>query len=452
MNYVIVDIETTGGNPKQSKVTEIAMYKHNGEEIIDHYETLINPEIEIPEFICRLTGITDKMVENSPKFYEIAKKIIEFTEDSVFVAHNVSFDYNVLRYEFKSLGFDFRRPHLCTVKTSRIVIPGHDSYSLGKLSRSLGIEIVGRHRAGGDALATAKLFDILIKTDVNNLKTFIQEDIKTKFLHPKLDIDLLDEIPDKSGLFYFYNEENQLLYQGKAKHIKRKINQHLKNVKTKKGAELIKDVAKIEYTLTGSETIATLIETSQLKKQIPPFNTKLKFPYGIFAFENSHGYLNIQLGVTSKNNMEPILLFQSKKEATSIFHHLTNRYSLCQNLEDSVKEICLSFSKGNCGGACLGKESLMEYNQRAQKLIKQANLEDLSFAIIENGRQKGEKSIIIVENGRYLGYGYAPFHAQFSGLEKLKRYIDIYEEDRYTLSIIHNHIQSLDERNIFYFV
>jgi DNA polymerase III subunit epsilon len=452
MNYVIVDIETTGGNPKQSKVTEIAMYKHNGVEIIDHYETLINPEMEIPEFICRLTGITDEMVENAPKFYEIAKKIIEFTEDCVFVAHNVSFDYNVLRYEFKGLGFDFRRPHLCTVKTARIVIPGHDSYSLGKLSRSLGIEIVGRHRAGGDALATAKLFDILIKKDTNQLKNFVQEDIKTNLLHPKLDIDLLDEIPDRSGLYYFFNEENQLIFQGKAKHIKRKINQHLKNSKTKKGAELMKGVARIEFTLTGSETIATLIETSQLKKQVPPFNTKPKFPYGIFAFENSHGYLNIQVGSMAKNNMEPILLFQSKKEASFIFERLIHRHALCQYLEDNLKDSCNSFVKGYCSGACIGKELQEDYNERAQKLIKQANLEGLSFAIIENGRQKGEKSIIIVENGRYLGFGYAPFHAQFSGLEKLKRYIDIYQEDEFTLSILHNHIQTLDERNIFYFV
>ena len=169
MNFVIVDVETTGGSPKNSKITELAMYKYDGEKIIDEFVTLVNPEQQIPEFIVRLTGITDEMVENAPKFYEIAKKVLEFTDDCIFVAHNVAFDYGMFRHEFKSLGFDFRLPHLCTVRASRYVIPGHASYSLGKLSRALEIEIVGRHRAGGDALATTKLFDLIYHKDLENI-------------------------------------------------------------------------------------------------------------------------------------------------------------------------------------------------------------------------------------------------------------------------------------------
>ena len=137
MHYAIVDIETTGGSPKASKITEIAIYKHNGKEIIDEYVTLINPEMKIPEFIVRLTGISDRMVETAPKFYEVARKIIEFTEECIFVAHNVGFDYGIIRQEFKTLGYDYRKPHLCTVRASRYVIPGMESYSLGKLSRNL---------------------------------------------------------------------------------------------------------------------------------------------------------------------------------------------------------------------------------------------------------------------------------------------------------------------------
>ena len=136
MNYAIVDIETTGGSPKSSKITEIAIYKHDGKEVIDEFVTLINPEMPIPPFIVNLTGINDEMVKDSPKFYEIAKDIVEFTKDCVFVAHNVGFDYGIIRHEFRSLGFDYRRPHLCTVRASRYVIPGHDSYSLGKLTVS----------------------------------------------------------------------------------------------------------------------------------------------------------------------------------------------------------------------------------------------------------------------------------------------------------------------------
>ena len=220
MNYVIIDIETTGGSPKSSKITEIAIYKHNGVSVIDEFSSLVDPEMKIPEFIVRLTGISDKMVEGQPKFFEIAKKIIEFTEGCIFVAHNVGFDYGIIRHEFKSLGFDYRRPHLCTVRASRYVIPGMESYSLGKLSRSLGIEIIGRHRAGGDALATAHLFTMLIDKDPGNLESFIQQEVNPKILHPNLDLETLDELPGKAGVYKFYNDLNQLIYIGKSKHIK----------------------------------------------------------------------------------------------------------------------------------------------------------------------------------------------------------------------------------------
>lgn len=184
MHFVIIDVETTGGSVNASKITELAIYKFDGEKIIDEFVTLVNPEIPIPEFIVRLTGISDHMVAKAPKFYEIAKKVIEFCEGCVFVAHNVAFDYGMFRSEFKTLGYDFRFPHLCTVKAARLIIPGHESYSLGKLTRSLGISIKGRHRAGGDALATAELFQIMHAKDQESLIGLIQTEINPKKFTP----------------------------------------------------------------------------------------------------------------------------------------------------------------------------------------------------------------------------------------------------------------------------
>jgi DNA polymerase-3 subunit epsilon len=173
--YAVVDIETTGGNFKTGKITEIAIYVFNGTEIIDSFSTLINPECEIPFFITNLTGIipanvieltgiTNQMVANSPKFYEVARKIVEITANRIFVAHNASFDYNFIKKEFEDLGFDFSRKTLCTVKLSRKHRPNHKSYSLGKICDELGIEVNGRHRAAGDALATVKLLDKILKS------------------------------------------------------------------------------------------------------------------------------------------------------------------------------------------------------------------------------------------------------------------------------------------------
>ncbi|MBM3456327.1 MAG: exonuclease, partial [Bacteroidetes bacterium] len=294
MNYVIVDVETTGGSPKTSKITELAMFKHDGEKVIDEFISLLNPEQVIPDFIVRLTGITDKMVENAPKFYEVAKKIIEFTDGCIFVAHNVSFDYGMIRSEFKNLGFDFRMPHLCTVRSSRYVIPGHASYSLGKLSASLGIEIDGRHRASGDALATTKLFDLLLRKDNNRLEKFIQQEVNPKNVHPNLDLEILDEIPNKAGVYKFLNEFNQIIYIGKSIHIKKRVEQHLRNTKSVKGLKLIQDIVRIEYELTGSELIAMLRESLLIKQFQPIYNRKLRkslFPWGLFDEIDNKGYI-----------------------------------------------------------------------------------------------------------------------------------------------------------------
>ncbi len=305
MQFVIVDIETTGGSPKASKITEIAIIKHDGEQVIDELITLINPEIPIPEFIVKLTGITDRMVENAPKFYEVAKQIIEFTDGCIFVAHNVGFDYNIIRHEFRSLGYDFRRPHLCTVRSSRYVIPGHASYSLGKLCRALEIPLTDRHRAGGDALATAHLFKLLLKKDPGHLSTFVQQEVNPKILHPNLDLETLDTIPGKTGVYKFYNEFNQLIYIGKSKHIKNRVDQHLRNTKTKKGIQMMKDIMRIEYELTGSELIALLRESFLIKTHKPVYNHSLKkskFPYGLFDYIDENGYVRLYVALTSKTN------------------------------------------------------------------------------------------------------------------------------------------------------
>jgi DNA polymerase-3 subunit epsilon len=178
--FVIIDIETTGNSCKYGYITEIAVYQHNGQMITSAYTTLINPGIDIPYQITKLTGIDNEMVKNAPKFYEIAKTLVELTAGRTFVAHNVKFDYNFIKEEFGRLGYNFNRKTLCTVQMARKFLPGHKSYSLGKLCSDLGIEINGRHRASGDALATVKLFEILLKKNemtenpktTNNLKLF----------------------------------------------------------------------------------------------------------------------------------------------------------------------------------------------------------------------------------------------------------------------------------------
>ncbi len=441
MNYAIVDIETTGGSPKSSKITEIAIYKHNGKEIIDEYVTLINPEMRIPPFIVNLTGINNEMVQDSPKFYEVAKDIVEFTKDCVFVAHNVGFDYGIVRHEFRTLGFDYRRPHLCTVRASRYVLPGHDSYSLGKLTRSLGIELIGRHRAGGDALATAKLFTILMETDKAGLSTFIQEELNPKRLHPNLDLDVLDEIPNKAGVYRFFNDTNQLIYIGKSIHIKKRIEQHLRNNKTKKGIEMQQEISRIEFELTGSELIALLLESQLIKQHQPLYNRALrknKFPYGLYHFTDARGYIQFHIARTSSTQEAPLLSFSSRKEGTNHLERMIEQYELCQKLCNTYKtqSSCFRYEIKECKGACVQEESPEEYNARCNDLIDELMMNNDTFYIVDKGRQKGEKSLVYVENGSLRGYGYAPFH--FHGLKPKKwdRFIDLTPDDRDARTIL----------------
>lgn len=441
MHYVIVDVETTGGSPKNSKITEIALFKYDGNQIIDEFISLINPEQLIPEFIVRLTGITDKMVESSPKFYEIAKQILDFCEGCVFVAHNVSFDYGMLRNEFKNLGFDFRFPHLCTVRASRYVIPGHASYSLGKLTTELGIALNGRHRAGADALATTKLFDLIYHKDPNQLKNFIQLEINPKRIHQNLQIETIDSLPTKIGVYRFYDEFNQLIYIGKSISIKKRVEQHLRNFSSVKGTRMIEEIARVDYDLTGSELLAMLLESELIKTHLPKYNRQLRkniHAYGLYDILNDNGYLALQIGLSSKNNAHPLTYFSSKKEGNEFILNKTEEFQLCQKINGvyPASDSCFQHGLGLCNGACIEKEANKDYNLRVEKLIQSLTFSDSTFYILDKGRNKFEKSLVWIQKGRYIGHGYAPYNFSGKSPENWDEFIESKEENRDIKSIL----------------
>ncbi len=171
--YAIVDIETTGGG-LGARITEIAVIRHNGYQIEDTFHTLINPQVYIPTFITNLTGIDNQLVKDSPTFEEIQDPLRKITMDAWFVAHNAKFDYGFIKREFQNIDEFFQRDTLCTVQLSRKIFPGYKSYSLGNLCNSLSIQLDNRHRAHGDAAATVKLFELLLKNDTNKIIPLIE--------------------------------------------------------------------------------------------------------------------------------------------------------------------------------------------------------------------------------------------------------------------------------------
>lgn len=413
MIYAITDIETTGGSTKDTKITEIAIYLHNGEKVIDTFSSLINPERAIPAFISRLTGINDEMVADAPKFYEVAKKIIALTDETIFVAHNVGFDYRIIRNEFSSLGYDFRRPHLCTVRSSRSILPGYPSYSLGRLSESLGIKINGRHRASGDALATAKLFELLYAKNDDELNGFIQHEINPKALHKGLDLGTIDTLPQKTGIYRFYDENNAVIYIGKSKNIRSRVLQHLKNNSSKKAVSLREAIIQVDYELTGSELIALLKEAELIKKEKPIFNRQLRKTrsyYGLYSFEDGIGYIQLITSPIKQQTQTPYTTFEHKNAANNYLDWATEKFNLCQKLTGRYQTsgACFNYQVDRCNGACCKEEPVKIYNERINALLSHLNFDEKSFYIIVKGRIKDEIGIVYVEKGTYSGYGFIP--------------------------------------------
>ena len=441
MHYSIIDIETTGDKPVNFKIIEIAIIKHDGRKELDRYHTLVNPEERISPFISRLTGIHDSDVADAPKFYEIAKEIVEFTAETVFVAHNISFDYGVVRREFKRLGFDYRLPHLCTVQTSRILLPGYESYGLKKITKSLGIKLSNHHRAIHDTEATAELFSILYEKDSERqLENFIKKEINPKILHPKLNVDLLDEIPNKTGIYKFFNEKDELIYIGKSIHIRKRIEQHLKNTTTRKALEMRQVIARMDYELLGSETVALLRESELIKKHQPVYNRAQRtniFSHGLYTHLDQRGYINLSI---KKNTLTetPVMTFNSLQSGKKFLEFWLDEFDLCQRLCHLYKgnSACFRYNIDACKGACVGEESADHYNERVQQLINDLNFKGSSFVIVDKGRNSKEYAFVLVQEGQYAGYGFAPRYVLKRDVENYRKFLKKKSSNRDFQSII----------------
>ncbi|WP_158281473.1 exonuclease domain-containing protein [Sediminitomix flava] len=442
VKYAVVDLETTGGNTSEGKITEIAIYIHDGEKIIDEFNSLINPEKDIPPFITSLTGISNKMVADAPKFYEVAKEIVEKTKDCLIVAHNSDFDYNFLKHEFKSLGYTYRRDSLCTVELSRILIPGKESYSLGKLCKDLGIEINGRHRAAGDARATVNLLEMMLDhpdwMDVSNENlTF---DTYHKSIHKQLPKEIIDDLPEETGVYYFFNKKNELIYIGKSKNIRKRIMQHLSDRTTNRAIKKAREVSNISFELTGSELVALLYESAEIKKHKPIYNVaqrRTKMFFGIFQDMDEHGYVTFYIEALNENSADPVTTTFSKKEAERILERMMERYKLCQKLCGFQKtdSACFSYHLKNCNGACIQNEPVEVYNKRAEKAMRYFSYGIDNMLLLDKGRSDGELAVIQIEKGVYKGFGFADTSFR-SSVEELISQVKPFQDNKDVNKII----------------
>jgi DNA polymerase III subunit epsilon len=442
--YAILDIETTGGKYNEEGITEIAIYKFDGHEVIDQFITLTNPEREIQPFVVNLTGINSNMLHNAPKFYEIAKRIVEITESCIIVAHNAQFDFRILRTEFKRLGYDFSRETLCTVELAKDLVPNQSSYSLGKLTRSLGIPVSDRHRAAGDAMATVKLFKMLLAKDLH--KKIIQASIRLEPKHqmePRL-LDIIEALPSITGVYYMHKADGEIIYIGKSKNIRKRVNQHFtsSNPKSKK---MQLQVATVTYEDTGSELVALLKESEEIKRNNPIFNRALKrntFSHGLFSFTDINGYINLKVARVNGEE-KPITTFSNLKSAKSFVTRTTDEYNLCQKLTGVhvTNSNCFNYTIKQCYGACIDNELCDDYNKRIQNIIKNHSFENQNMVIIDRGRAIDERSAVLIENGEFKGYGFYNLNYQINNLNILQSIITPMQHNRDTQHIIQTYLR-----------
>jgi len=384
------------------------------------------------------------MLRNAPKFYELAKRIVEITEDCILVAHNAQFDYRILCTEFRRLGFDYERKSLCTVQLSKDLIPDLPSYSLGKLVRSLGIPVTDRHRASGDALATVKLFKMLLDKDTT--KSIIQKSIRLNPKH-KLEakhLNIIEGLPSVTGVYYIHKANGDIIYIGKSNNIKKRINQHFTatNAKSKK---IQLQVTAVTYQATGSELVALLKENDEIKKVKPIYNKSLSrtiFTHALYVFKDEKGYLNLKIDVAD-GRKKNITTFSNRQSGKSFITKAAEDFNLCQKLTGlhKTKSSCFNYDIDKCDGACIQKELPELYNKRVEALFEKNSYSNKNMIIVDRGREVDERSAILIENGIFKGIGFYKLNYQINNPKVLESILTPMENNRDTQHIIQSYLR-----------
>lgn len=372
--YAVIDIESNGAGFRKESIIEIAVFKYDGHTIVDQFISLVNPESEITPFVQKLTNISPKMVQTAPKFPQIARRIIEITKNCILVGHNIEFDYRMLRQEFKRLGYDFKSHTLDTIPLAQKLIPEAESYSLGKLVKSLGIPLVDQHRASGDARATLDLFKLLLIKDKDSeiIQQHHEESNGKSYLNKVRD--LTQDLPAEKGILYLQNAKGKIIYFDFVDDLI-KAARHIFNAKLKRWESIQQETEQIQYELTGNDLLARLMmETKGLRK-------RQSLPYGLFYRNERY----VTEKIAHEKLLKPLLKFKSFTQSLKALNFIKSRQDL-------------------------------QSPQQLRSLISLAGRHQLWLT---DGRTLGEKSFLVIENGRLTAYGFYELHTQINTLKKL---------------------------------
>ncbi len=444
--FAIVDIETTGGHASANGITEIAIAIHDGERLVDTFSTLINPQVPIPVFIQALTGINHAMVSQAPVFEEVAASIYNLLKDKVFVAHNVNFDYSFVKHKLAAAGYDLDCEKLCTIRMSRKLLPGHPSYSLGKLCRSLNIPMQQQHRAEGDAMATVKLFEKIIENDTQGeIKKMLKTGSKERYLPPHLPVEKVADLPTVSGVYYFHNSKGKVVYVGKAKDLKKRVTSHFSNNKTgRQKQDFLREIHNISYQACGSELMAFILESIEIKRLWPLYNRSLKGfqqMYALYEFEDGRGYQRLFIE-KKKKQLQPLYTFNLLLEGINVLKKLIEDFELCPRL---------CFIDKTAGNTMADELTPVQYNERVDKAINHLKASLPTFAVIEklsSPQQANSHGVILMEKGSFYGMGYSSANISSSDVENIKQQVTRYPESDYIRGLIYQYVAKYPARKV----
>lgn len=454
MLYAIVDIETTGGNANTGNITEIAIAIHDGKKVIHFYETLVNPHQPIPYFIQRLTNISQEMVDNAPSFETVAPHIYELLHDKVFVAHNVNFDYSFVKKQLEESGYTINLKKLCTVRLSRKILPGMSSYSLGKLCHQLQINHADRHRAGGDTLATAHLFSLLIEKDTTGvIEKMLKGKNSEQYLPPHVPIEQVNQLPQKPGVYYFYNRSGKVIYIGKAKNISKRVKTHFANNKTnKQKQDFLREINRIGYKECGTELFAQILESIEIRKLWPLYNRSQRgylAQYGLYLYEDRNGYFRLTIE-KKLNTQQPLYTFNSLFEGRQRLLELIQKFALCPMLCNVVKDGDCTQLEGElqCKGNC--KTTAANYNKKVRKATNWLAQQLPTFAFVDKGIYATQKSCILVSKGSIYGMGYVEDEHSFKDETQLQNLLEPLQDNDFIRNLVYKHAAQFPEKCVLF--
>lgn len=451
MLYAVVDIETTGSYAMGNGITEIAIVIHDGKEVLDFYETLVNPGRPIPYFIQNLTGINNEMVANAPAFEEVAAHIFGLLQDKIFVAHNVNFDYSFVKHHLQEAGYDLDTRKLCTVRLTRKIIPGLNGYSLGKLCHQLNIKLTNHHRAGGDALATAEIFSMLVaRDDKAVIAGMLKGRNREQYLPPHLPVEQLDNLPHTPGVYYFYDLKGKAIYVGKAVNIFKRVKSHFSNNKpNKQKQDFLRDIHRISYKECATELMAHILESTEIRKLWPVYNRSQRgyLPkFGLFVYEDRQGFKRFVIE-KARQNYKPLFTFNTIMEGHHWLRELIEEFELCPRL-------CYLAKVADCGegpdehGDCSVHFHVESYNDRVNEAMEWIKMHMPTFAYIDRGIHDNEESCILIKGGNLYGMGYINNRDSLKSIALLEQQLEPMQDNDFIRNLVYKHAAQFPEKRV----